>query len=156
MIHGLPEGSAELGNQFPLNMHLHYLNGVSFDKGCYIGQELTQRTHFTGVIRKIALPFMVAQDSSTQINIDDFSPLQMLDQGFDIDVKGEIILDAKGKKLGKVLGHQNNMGIAIVDLNRLNTNGPNHEYRIGDFRTFLWQPVWLDVMLRPEAAEELP
>lgn len=75
MIHGLPESSAELGNQFPLNMHLHYLNGVSFDKGCYIGQELTQRTHFTGVIRKIALPFMVAQDSSTQINIDDFSPL---------------------------------------------------------------------------------
>ena len=38
---GIPEGSSELGNQFPLNMHLHYLNGVSFDKGCYIGQELT-------------------------------------------------------------------------------------------------------------------
>ena len=41
MIHGIPEGSSDLGGQFPLNMHLQYLNGVSFDKGCYIGQELT-------------------------------------------------------------------------------------------------------------------
>jgi folate-binding protein YgfZ len=38
---GIPESSKEIGNQFPLNMHLHYLNGVSFTKGCYIGQELT-------------------------------------------------------------------------------------------------------------------
>jgi folate-binding protein YgfZ len=38
---GIAESSRELGGQLPLNMHLHYLNGVSFDKGCYIGQELT-------------------------------------------------------------------------------------------------------------------
>ena len=38
---GILEGSEELGNQFPLNCHMHTLNGVSFDKGCYIGQELT-------------------------------------------------------------------------------------------------------------------
>jgi len=34
---GISESSRELGSQFPLNMHLHYLNGVSFEKGCYIG-----------------------------------------------------------------------------------------------------------------------
>ena len=38
---GIPESSEEIGGQFPLNMHLHLLNGVAFDKGCYIGQELT-------------------------------------------------------------------------------------------------------------------
>jgi folate-binding protein YgfZ len=38
---GIPESSKELGGQLPLNMHMHYLNAVSFDKGCYIGQELT-------------------------------------------------------------------------------------------------------------------
>ena len=48
------------------------------------------------------------------------------------------------------------MGLALVDINKLNANGPNHEYRLGDFRTYLWQPVWLDVALRPEAADELP
>jgi len=40
-ILGIPESSHEVGNNFPLNLHMHYLNGVSFDKGCYIGQELT-------------------------------------------------------------------------------------------------------------------
>jgi folate-binding protein YgfZ len=64
LINGLCEGSSEIGNQFPLNMHLDALKGVSFSKGCYIGQELTQRTHFTGVIRKVALPFMLLSDQT--------------------------------------------------------------------------------------------
>ena len=63
---GIPESSSELGNQFPLNMHLHYLNGVSFDKGCYIGQELTQRTFHTGVIRRVALPFLIVSKEEDQ------------------------------------------------------------------------------------------
>ena len=43
------------------------------------------------------------------------------------------------------------MGIALVDVNRLNKNGQNHEYRtLHDFRTYLWQPVWLDVALKTQ------
>ena len=38
---GIVEGGKEVGNNFPLNLNMHYLNGVSFNKGCYIGQELT-------------------------------------------------------------------------------------------------------------------
>ena len=41
MVHGILEGGSEIGNNFPLNVNLNTLNGVSFDKGCYIGQELT-------------------------------------------------------------------------------------------------------------------
>ena len=41
MAIGLLEGGQEMGNQFPLSANLHQLNGVSFTKGCYIGQELT-------------------------------------------------------------------------------------------------------------------
>lgn len=33
------------------------LNGIDYRKGCYIGQELTIRTHHKGVIRKRVLPF---------------------------------------------------------------------------------------------------
>ena len=40
------------GEALPLEYNLDGVNAVSFDKGCYIGQELTARTHFTGVIRK--------------------------------------------------------------------------------------------------------
>lgn len=140
MIHGLPESSEELGGQFPLNMHLHHLNGVSFEKGCYLGQELTQRTYFTGTIRRVALPFMVIPDSdSSTFHIEGYNPASHVDPGFNISLKGEEIKDSKGKKLGKILTSEKNMGIALVDLNRLNANGPNHEYKtLHDFRTYLW------------------
>lgn len=34
------------------------INGVHFEKGCYLGQELTQRTYRTGVVRRRLLPFI--------------------------------------------------------------------------------------------------
>ena len=56
---GLPEGN-EWAGQVPLELNLERLNGVSFTKGCYMGQELTARTHFQGLVRKRALPVMLA------------------------------------------------------------------------------------------------
>jgi folate-binding Fe-S cluster repair protein YgfZ len=77
-------------------MHLHYLNGVSFDKGCYIGQELTQRTFHTGVIRRVALPFLVVsrqEDMNTQfsINAANFLPIHHIDRNFDLPIVSEEI-----------------------------------------------------------------
>ena len=40
----------------PLEANLEGLHAISFDKGCYIGQELTARTHHRGVIRKRPVP----------------------------------------------------------------------------------------------------
>jgi len=69
-------------------MHLHYLNGVSFEKGCYIGQELTQRTFHTGVIRKIAMPFLVIdEDSPLKLDASDFVPMRQIDTSFSDDLK---------------------------------------------------------------------
>ena len=56
LLAGVPQGPAEMKGALPLEMNLAELGGVSFAKGCYIGQELTARTHFKGVIRKRALP----------------------------------------------------------------------------------------------------
>ena len=47
-----------------MEYNLDYLKGVSFHKGCYIGQELTARTHHTGVIRKRILPISLDQPVS--------------------------------------------------------------------------------------------
>jgi len=40
----------------PLDADLEELNGVSFDKGCYVGQELTARMKHRGTARKKLLP----------------------------------------------------------------------------------------------------
>ena len=41
------------------------LNAISFEKGCYIGQELVARTHYKGVVRKRLMPFEMTPDSGT-------------------------------------------------------------------------------------------
>jgi len=41
---------------FALDADLEELNGVSFDKGCYVGQELTARMKHRGTARKKLLP----------------------------------------------------------------------------------------------------
>lgn len=55
---GICEGIVDLlpEKSFPLESNCDYMHGVSFHKGCYIGQELTARTHHTGVIRKRLMP----------------------------------------------------------------------------------------------------
>ncbi|XP_055586484.1 putative transferase CAF17 homolog, mitochondrial [Uranotaenia lowii] len=55
---GIPEGIKELPltKCFPLESNCDYMHGVSFHKGCYIGQELTARTYHTGTTRKRIMP----------------------------------------------------------------------------------------------------
>ena len=46
LSHGVPEGQAELGDILWLETNAVELNGVSFNKGCYIGQENTARMNW--------------------------------------------------------------------------------------------------------------
>lgn len=43
----------------PLEYNLDGLNGVSYTKGCYVGQELIARTHNRGVVRKRLMPIQI-------------------------------------------------------------------------------------------------
>jgi len=79
---GVGEGASEVGGGIPLEHNIEWLNGVAFDKGCYIGQELVARVHFTGQVRKRVMPMCF--DGSVDAGVD--------------------IRNAKGRKIGRVLG----------------------------------------------------
>jgi folate-binding protein YgfZ len=51
---GVPDGARdiEIEKGILLENHFEALNGVDFRKGCYIGQELTARTKYRGLVKK--------------------------------------------------------------------------------------------------------
>lgn len=49
--YSIPEGPDDWPS-LPLEGNLDLMNGVDYKKGCYVGQELTARTHHRGVVRK--------------------------------------------------------------------------------------------------------
>ncbi|OAN51372.1 YgfZ/GcvT domain-containing protein [Magnetospirillum moscoviense] len=55
---GLPDGGRDIEVEKGILLENGFweLNGVDFDKGCYMGQELTARTRYRGLVRKRLLP----------------------------------------------------------------------------------------------------
>jgi folate-binding protein YgfZ len=58
---GVPDGSRDLvvEKSILLESGFDELNGVDWQKGCYIGQELTARTKYRGLIKKRLLPVSI-------------------------------------------------------------------------------------------------
>lgn len=103
---GVAEGINDLepGKTFPLESNLVFLNGVSFSKGCYLGQELTARTHHTGVIRKRIMPLIMSAPISPELG----------------PFPGNLILNTTGKDAGKF---RDGVGIHGIGLVRVNMSG---------------------------------
>jgi folate-binding protein YgfZ len=59
---GLPDGPPDLEPEKTLLLEAGFdeLNGVSWDKGCYMGQELTARTKYRGLIKRRLVPVTLA------------------------------------------------------------------------------------------------
>jgi folate-binding protein YgfZ len=55
---GLPDGSRDLEPEKSVLLEAGFdeLNGISWTKGCYMGQELTARTRYRGLIKRRLLP----------------------------------------------------------------------------------------------------
>lgn len=51
---GIPDGSRDMVPESStlLECNIDKFNGISFDKGCYMGQELTARMHYRGLAKK--------------------------------------------------------------------------------------------------------
>jgi hypothetical protein len=58
---GLPQIHAETHEAFVAQMlNLDLLGGISYEKGCYTGQEIIARTHFRGTVKRRMLGFRAA------------------------------------------------------------------------------------------------
>lgn len=63
MRNGVPAADDFLRERTPmLEANMDILNALSWDKGCYMGQELTARTHYRGLVKKRYLPLRFAHD----------------------------------------------------------------------------------------------
>ena len=95
---GVPEG-ADFGSDkiFALDAGLDELHGVAFDKGCYVGQELTARMKHRGTARKRIL----------SVRADHALP-----------PAGEKLM-AGDLEIGEVLATYGSEGFALVRLDRL-------------------------------------
>ncbi|XP_073997220.1 putative transferase CAF17 homolog, mitochondrial [Rhodnius prolixus] len=122
---GIPEGKEEfpIGKCFPLEMNCDYLNGVSFNKGCYIGQELTARTYHTGVVRKRLMP-LEFQSVPENVSLDD----PIIDSS-----------NLKSSTIGKLRGIIGNLGLGLM---RVSETLSSTNLKLGNISTKCSKPPW--------------
>ena len=116
MMLGVPEGQTEIVKEtaLPQESNIDYMRGIDFRKGCYVGQELTIRTHHTGVVRKRILPVKVYGADETPpetLSYDQSAMLALPPNGTNISR-----VDKKGRSAGKWLGGVGNVGLALCRL----------------------------------------
>lgn len=121
MTLGLPQGVYDLNDKsIPLECYPESIQAISFEKGCYMGQELTARTKHTGLVRKRLFPGYILNAHAVQ---------------------GAEIMCAD-KVIGKVQSVYKNLFLA-----RLHTNDfygayrQNHRFYCNDVQVHLWCPV---------------
>lgn len=58
LVLGLPDGVRDCEPEKTLLLEANFdlLNGISWTKGCYMGQELTARTHYRGLVKRRLVP----------------------------------------------------------------------------------------------------
>jgi folate-binding protein YgfZ len=96
---GLPDGSRDLIVEKSLLLESGFdeLHGVDFEKGCYVGQELTARTKFRGLVRKRLL----------RVNVEGSTP------------KPGTPVMAGDVELGEMRSARDGVGLALLRLDRL-------------------------------------
>ncbi|KAH9615027.1 hypothetical protein KSS87_022093 [Heliosperma pusillum] len=102
---GVAEGPNEIpkGEAIPLEYNLAGLNAISFDKGCYLEQELVERTHHRGVIRKRLLPLKFVNDNGKEVE-------QKVAPG------STVVDPSSGKKIGTVTTALGSRGLGLLRL----------------------------------------
>jgi hypothetical protein len=100
---GIPDGSRDLvlDKSILLESGFDELHGVDWDKGCYIGQELTARTKYRGLIKKRLFP----------VRIDGPAP------------EAGAIIEHDGHEAGEMRSSRDGTGLALLRLEAISAKG---------------------------------
>lgn len=105
ILAGLPWITSKTQEQLlPQMLNLDALKGLSYQKGCYPGQEVIARLHYRGEVKK---------------------RLQLITSGHELTVGGDIYLEQSEDKAGSIInsGHHPDgdyYGLAVIELDKLN------------------------------------
>jgi tRNA-modifying protein YgfZ len=101
---GVPDGAQDMiiDRSFLLELGFEALHGVDFQKGCYVGQEVTARSKFRGQVRKHI--YQVRAESELP------PPATKLLQD--------------GAEVGELRSHAGNIGLAIIRIEAAEKNSP--------------------------------
>jgi folate-binding protein YgfZ len=132
---GVPEAGKDypIGDTFPHEADLDALNGVSFAKGCFVGQEVVARMKHKGIVRKRVVP------------VEAEAPLR---SGAPI-----MVGDAEIGSIGSVVGAR---GLALVRLDRAAEASAKGQALLADgVRISLVKPDWatFEVAAAPAPAQ---
>jgi hypothetical protein len=96
---GVPRGGLDFvyGDTFPHESNMDQLNGIDFDKGCYVGQEVVSRVEHRASARSRVVPIVY----------DEFSPLEGLP------------VTAGDKQVGMLGSTAKRRGLALLRLDRV-------------------------------------
>ena len=101
---GVPDGSRDLmlEKSILLESGFEEMHGVDWQKGCYIGQELTARTKYRGLIKKRLFP----------VRIEGAAP------------EPGVIVTLDGREAGEMRSSRDGLGLALLRLDAVEDGGP--------------------------------
>ena len=119
---GIPDGSRDLvlDKSILLEAGFEELHGVDWQKGCYIGQELTARTKYRGLIKKRLFPVRIEGPSPAPGTI--------------------VMLD--GREAGEMRSSRDGLGLAVL---RLDAVAEGHSLSADAATLVPLRPDWMRV-----------
>jgi folate-binding protein YgfZ len=125
---GIPDASRDLMVEKSILLEAGFdeLNGVDWQKGCYVGQELTARTKYRGLIKKRLFP----------VRIDGPAP-----------APGTLVT-ADGKDAGEMRSSRDGLGLALL---RLDAIGDAQPLSAGPATISPVRPGWMRIEADPES-----
>jgi len=98
----IAEGSKDLtaNRSLPIEFAYDKINAIDFNKGCYVGQEVTARSKHRATLHKF---------------------IHFIEAKTDLPAKDTAIFDQAGKEVGYSLSSQGNIGLAIINIEAAKT-----------------------------------